>query len=267
MLLRRMAKRMVHRLGYDVTRYCPPRLGVDAFSDIRRLLDGTSCPVIFDIGANIGQTTSRFKERIPDSVIHAFEPNKSAYEELADNTKKMRGVHLNNLAVGARAGKRLLIENTCSEMSSFLEPGECCWGEIAGRRMVDIVTVDDYCRGRDIEHIDVLKTDTQGYDLEVLRGARSLLDRDSVRLVYMEVTFSDMYRGLPSFDEIFRLLTDHRFRLVSFYEFFYQDNAASWSDALFVNRQYRAVPRVQAVPGDWRAGVKCVPGAHSRERM
>lgn len=255
---RRMVKRMIHRLGYDISRYHPSRLGVNAYSDIQRLLDGTNRPVIFDIGANTGQTTSCFKERIPDSVIHAFEPSRSAYEELVSNTKKMKDVHLNNLAAGARAEKKLLIENTCSVMSSFLEPGEGCWGEIADRRMVEIVTVDDYCRRTNIEHIDVLKTDTQGYDLEVLRGARSMLDRDAVRLVYMEITFSDMYKGLPPFDEIFRLLTDHRFRLVSFYEFFYQDNVASWSDALFVNRQYRGAPRVQPMPDDCRTGVERV---------
>jgi hypothetical protein len=83
--------------------------------------------------------------------------------------------------------------------------------------------------------VDILKSDTQGYDLEVLRGASGLLRDHKIRMVYMEITFSRMYEHLPSLDEIWGFLRRNDFELVTLYRCFYQDRRASWTDALFVD--------------------------------
>ena len=49
-----------------------------------------------------------------------------------------------------------------------------------------------------------------------------------------------MYTNLPSFDQMFKLLSENGFLLVSLYPFAYQDNFLSWTDALFVNEYFYA---------------------------
>ena len=75
-------------------------------------------------------------------------------------------------------------------MSSFFEPGDDAWGSVTSRRKVPLDTVDDYCDRVGIGHINIFKCDTQGYDLEVLRGARSMLVKKQIDLVYLELVLS-----------------------------------------------------------------------------
>ena len=71
-----------------------------------------------------------------------------------------------------------------------------------------------------------------------VQGAEETFRRNGVGLLYFEFIFSDMYKGLPRFDEMFRHLVDRGFQMVSIYELRHQNNLASWGDALFVNREY-----------------------------
>jgi hypothetical protein len=131
-------------------------------------------------------------------------------------------------------------------MSSLLEPGKDCWGLITSREKVEVNTVDNYCSHVGVTNIDVLKSDTQGFDLEVLRGARGMLEQRRIHLVYIEIIFSDIYQQLPRFDEIYCLLAGQGFFLVSFYEMHYQNDRASWMDALFINPEYKCSVDLQA---------------------
>jgi FkbM family methyltransferase len=233
-MLKRAVRGLINRFGYDITRK-RPELGNDPFADMRRLC-GKDAPVVFDVGANTGQTVHRFRRFFPRPEIHAFEPGPATFRELSANVGELPGVTLNHAAVGAEAGTKILIENTNSDMSSLLEPSAGCWGEVRNRQEVEGVTIDGYASARGIDRIDVLKTDTQGYDLQVLRGAEGLFARQAVGLVYLEVIFSDMYEGIPRFDEIYGHLADRGMALVAMYNFYFRNDRAAWVDALFVNR-------------------------------
>ena len=101
---------------------------------------------------------------------------------------------------------------------------------------VSVITLDDYCSELGIERVDLLKSDTQGYDLEVLKGAEALLRSGRVGLVYTEVIFSEQYEGLPGFDVLYRFLVDCDMRLVALYNYANVDRVANWCDALFAAR-------------------------------
>jgi hypothetical protein len=99
-----------------------------------------------------------------------------------------------------------------------------------------VTTLDEYCAANGIERIDLLENDTQGYELEVLRGAESLMAAGRIRLVYLELIFSEMYEGLPPFDLVYRFLVDRNFGLVALYNYHYSGRphgAAGWCDGLF----------------------------------
>lgn len=241
MNLKAFVRPMLNRLRYHIRRVSGEGdLGLDAFRDMRRLSARDRRPVVFDVGANVGQSVDCFRESLGNPIIHSFEPDPESFSELRRRNAAAPDVHLNNFALGSERGTAELFQNTCSDMSSLLEGGTESWGTIKGKTRVDIRTLDDYCSERGVTQIDILKSDTQGYDLEVLKGAEQLLARRRVRLVYIEIIFSRMYERLPRADEVYGFLADHGFSLVSFYTFHYQQERAGWTDALFINPDYES---------------------------
>lgn len=230
-----------HVLSY--LRHGGPRvstgLGQNPFQDMRRLAVPSFRPVIFDVGANVGQSINLFRRNFEHSIIHSFEPSPCTFKKLQHRTTNMPDLHLNNFALGAQSELRVFIENTNSCMNSLLEPGTDCWGEVKERYQVEISTLDNYCAKQGVTHIDILKSDTQGFDLEVIRGGQELIKLRRIHLIYMEIIFSDQYKGIPRLDEIYGFLVNNGFSLVTFYTFHYQHDRAGWTDALFINPEYR----------------------------
>lgn len=223
--------------GYELRKHrnVTDQLGRHAFRDMRRLTQSGDAPTIFDIGGHYGQTTQEFRKWFSNPTVHTFEPDRASFDKLMGAVGSLPNVYPNNVALGAYSGTATFVENTSPDMGSFLEPGVDCWGAIKARTTLPLTTVDAYAEGRKIDRIDILKTDTQGYDLEVMKGAARTFAANRVHMVYMEIIFSEMYAGLPRLDEVCRFMFDNRFKLVTFYDIFYQNDRASWTDALFIN--------------------------------
>lgn len=83
------------------------------------------------------------------------------------------------------------------------------------------------------EGIDLLKIDTQGTELQALRGAEGSLSR--VRLIWTEVSFRPMYEGSAVFSDIHGFLHRHGFRFHSLHDGFRgTDRELLQADALFL---------------------------------
>ena len=229
--IRRLGKKLLRGSGIDI-RFIP-KTGFDAYDDMRKLVAGDR-PLLFDVGANRGQTIENFRKIFAAPVIHAFEPGRDTFADLERRMAGIPDLHLNNVALGVRTESRTFFDTDPPDMSSLLEQSVDAWGEIKGKYPVQVITADDYCASRGIERIDILKSDTQGFDLDVVKGAQGMIEKRAIHLIYMEITFSDMYKGLPRFDTIYAHLADRGFALVSFYDFYYQHGRAAWTDALFI---------------------------------
>lgn len=239
-LARAIAKPTFSRVGLHVRRYTGEVQGLDPWRDIGVLLGSVKAPTILDVGANEGQSASRFAHLWPGSVIHCFEPSPTTFAELERNVASLAPtvVHAVNAGAGADRGRRVLLENSQSDMSSFLALAEESWGRTTAETTVDVITLDEYCASRGIGHVDLLKIDTQGFDLEVLKGANRMLAQGAIRLVFLEVIFADLYEQLPAFDAIYRFLRERRLHLVGTYEPHHTaDGRLAWCDALFVHRE------------------------------
>jgi FkbM family methyltransferase len=237
-LHKEVMKDVLSSLRYKIWR-ARHRLGPDPFVDMSYLVT-SSTPVLFDVGANVGQTITNLRKHFKQSTIHAFEPSPSTFQTLRERTLGIPELHLTNVGLGARPEIKTFVENQSSAMSSFLEPGRECFGSVKERLTCTLDTIDDYCGRAGVRHIDVLKSDTQGFELEVLRGASRMFERKRIHLVYFEIIFSAMYQGLPRVDELFKFLFDHGFRVVSFYGMHYQSGLLGWTDVLFVDPTYSA---------------------------
>jgi FkbM family methyltransferase len=206
----------------------------DPFLYLKGALPDIPSPVILDVGANVGQSIARFRRLWPQSVIHAFEPGRTSFSELQRRTAGAERVHLNEVALGASAGSREFQENSLGDMSSFLNPSEDAWGTIVDRYAVPVTTVDRYRAERSVGPVDVLKIDTQGFDLQVLQGAHDSFEQGLVRFVLLELIFANLYQEQARVDDVFRCLLDHHMHLVGIYDVHAVHGLAGWADALFM---------------------------------
>lgn len=238
MKLKRKIREFVRNFGIDVTKYTANTRGIDSYHDIFHIVNREK-PMIFDIGANTGQTINNFREIFKNCTINSFEPSPSTFEILKKNSSTMKNVEIWNLGIGSSISTLLLNENTGSDMSSFLELGQAGWGEIKNKTEVSVTTIDQFCQEQNIEIIDVLKIDTQGYEHEVFKGAVNSMLENRIGLLYFEVTFIDMYKGLPSFSTLYDFAINHGFELIAIYPIKYKNKKAGWTDVLFKHKNYK----------------------------
>lgn len=227
-------KKLFFHLGYDFKKL-NTKIGHDPFKDINFILKYKSDPVVFDVGANTGQSITEIQNTFALASIHAFEPSPKAFSELLKKfpEKSIPFLKLNCTGLGAEAGEFTFFENASSDMSSFLPPGKKNWSRLDHTLKLKIQTLDHYCTEQNIKKINLLKIDTQGYEFEILKGARNMLTEGNIDLILMEIIFSEMYVGIPPFDQIYSFLTSHGYKLITFYQQHYQQDTLSWTDALF----------------------------------
>ena len=229
---------------YEFHRIRPPGPDRDPFLQQQVLLNGVVHPIIFDVGANKGDITRLYRSRFPNSVIYAFEPFPPSYAQLVESTREDSSVFAQPVALGKETGTIVMQVNTSSATNSLLETeqvAEAYWGhgqvQTISRVEVEVTTLDDFCRKHTVEHIDILKLDTQGTEIQILRGARRMFSEGRVTLVYTEMISAPTYKGQGKLHELLQLLDDHNFSLVSFYN--YCHRADGWllqTDAIFVQR-------------------------------
>jgi FkbM family methyltransferase len=234
---RSLLKRFLLSMGY-VLRRASSDFGKDPFLDLERLVANRS-PTIIDAGANVGQSIFDFRRVFRKPHIHAFEPGRESFAELQRRTIGLPDLYLNNCGLGSQPGLVKFMVNSQSDMSSFLEPSDDCWGTITERRDTLIKTLDEYCAEHGVPRVDILKSDTQGFDLEVMKGAKELLSRNGVHMILVEVTLWGLYQGTPTIGEIHDFLAQYGFNLDCCYQFHYHHPKTAWTDALFVNPTWR----------------------------
>lgn len=243
----------ISRWGYDVEKNpgsFPPyrffrrlKLGDDPLSDIKVILtDGVRC--VFDVGAHVGQTAARLAHAFPRAHIYSFEPDPRSYAALQAYAKEIARVTAINGAVGDADGQATFFVNRFDQTNSLLKaaPGANEYLLVPGgldplfELTVPLLTLDRFCRDRTIERIDVLKLDVQGYELHVLDGARGLLERLAVPLIFLEVCFVPIYEGQPLFPEIYQYLYERGYRLVWLYDSSFHTHLYSVAaNALFIH--------------------------------
>jgi FkbM family methyltransferase len=235
-----LVKRAFAVAGLDVYRLSDRRRRtIDAYAAQEWLLRGRPVRTILDVGANIGQTAEKYHRLFPAAAIYSFEPFEQAYSSLSAKFRDVPKVHPQQLAVADAVGKRRLFVNQESVTNSLL-PGAGAQTPVAqmtpvGATDVNVTTLDAFCAEKKIDSADILKMDIQGGELLALQGARELLSRKAITLVYTEVLFSDLYEGQATFPQLMQFLTDHGYILYGLYDLQYPEGQRlAWGDAIFI---------------------------------
>lgn len=245
-VLRTLISQMLGRSRQVIQSYRTDRLSyVDLCQDLRLLIRKED-PLLIDVGANAGQTIRIFKRLFERPVIHAFEPNRALVEtQLGPAFGKDKNLVLNAAGLGAEEGMLTLYEFEKDEMNSFL-PIECvernpyAHEAVVASSEAPVWTFDQYVREHGLGRIDLLKIDTQGYDLQVLIGAEAQLAAGNVAFVMLEINFIPLYQGQPTFGALDAFLRKHGYSLVDLYEKVWVDNRIAWCNGLYQGPAARA---------------------------
>ncbi|HOB54388.1 MAG TPA: FkbM family methyltransferase, partial [Acidobacteriota bacterium] len=88
---------------------------------------------------------------------------------------------------------------------------------ISEEAKVRMTTVSKFCQEMNINKIEILKIDTEGYDLEVLKGADDLLQSQSIDLVQTEVGISSTNNYHVPFQIINQFLIERNYYVFGIY--------------------------------------------------
>lgn len=168
--------------------------------------------VIFDVGANIGDYSRCLVESgVSVKQIFAFEPHPKTFDALENNTKEMGKVIPVQAALSDQQGEVILFDRADQESSSHASLSESIFSEVHKvkntQRMVKVDTIDMYCLNNNIEAIDFLKIDVEGFELNVLRGSKNMLAEKNVRLIQFEFTQLNSTVGV-FFKQIYDLISE-----------------------------------------------------------
>jgi FkbM family methyltransferase len=189
--LHKLKHKLVHFTGvwfYDVKKL-PVGTYLHYFLKYRTKIDFS---IVFDVGANDGSTAIHFKEFFPDATIYCFEPVSTTFSRLSSNVNKYADIIGYKLAFGDKEEflnvsilpEHQSVANTLTKISDKSQQDETV-------ERIEVQTLDLFLsKHPEINHIDLLKIDTEGYDLRVLMGASKAIEEGKIKAIYTEVGFS-----------------------------------------------------------------------------
>lgn len=222
--------------GLDVRRVSK-RVGVDPLRDLKKLRGARGFGVVIDIGANIGQSAIRFHKAFPEARIHSFEPVAASFAAGVTNTRANPAITWHHAAVGNENNRIVFYSSGTSVMNSIATTTPLSAGKDGERNEVDVIRFDDFFAANQLQRVSLLKTDTEGHDLDVLTGAKQVLAAHQVDYILCEVGFTQADTSHSFFPPIASYLEQFGYRLVCFYGISDLDHFRTWgvtyADALF----------------------------------
>jgi len=189
------------------------------------LLPKFNIKTVIDVGANVGQFASQIRQLSRSVKIHSFEPNPKVFKKLSKTASSDSLWFVHEAALGRSNGDIILNVTASDDFSSCLDSTEFGKGRFASelviieRVAVKLQTLDYMMKriidGDNCDEAVLLKLDTQGYDMEVLKGGASLLG--NVQIIVTELSFLPIYEGVVPFDESMAYLKSLGFMLTGLF--------------------------------------------------
>jgi FkbM family methyltransferase len=186
------------------------------------------------IGAHKGQEVDEYLKIFPTVEICLFEPQVELFTQLEDKYDKLDNFALYNFALGSSTNiSSMYRADNEGQSSSFYKPKEHLieHPEIKfteNSEVFEIKALDEL----GIMNIDFLNIDTQGYELEVLKGSKDALGRD-VKYIMLEINKKELYDSCPLVKDIDDYLDQYNFTRVATQ---YWNDTYSWGDAFYIKK-------------------------------
>lgn len=162
--------------------------------------------IIFDIGANSGQSVKFFSSIFNKAKIYAFEASPTTYKFLTKYNSSL--IKTFNIGISDKTNRLIFYECVLGEVSSFEKPDisssyfrmkskilltrpENMFNEVN----IEVMSLDSFIAKEDLPKIDILKIDVEGHEFKVLLGSENTLRNKKVRYVQLEVHNDNQYEN------------------------------------------------------------------------
>ena len=147
--------------------------------------------VVFDVGANIGDWSKALLQQAKAHEIDAhldlfsFEPVPSTAKTLRNNlTSNDPRLHIEQVALSSSVGSAeiYVVADDAGTNSLHADPRAARQTPV----VISLTTAFSFCDSKGIGHVQLLKCDTEGHDMEVIRGALPLLEQGRISVLQFE---------------------------------------------------------------------------------
>ncbi|UII25810.1 FkbM family methyltransferase [Fulvivirga maritima] len=239
-MLNKLKKTLELITGYWIYQKRHLPVGTDLEVDLQRI-NLLKSMIVFDVGANIGQTATYFNKLFPRATIYSFEPVKKSYEELKDNTQNLPRVKANNIGFGERNESIEITLNpnpTCTANS--LKPELMNTNSNGVKETLDIKKIDTFCEENGLKNIDFLKIDTEGWEIQTLMGAANTIAKHNIKAIICEVGFTNENNRNTPFQRVNEYMSNNGFYFYGLYDISHIQlkKGSHYGNALFINTRY-----------------------------
>jgi FkbM family methyltransferase len=173
--------------------------------------------VVLDVGANVGSYANHIKKLDSEAIVYAFEPHPANFEHLVQ-AASLHDYEALNVGVSDTAGHMHLFDHARPSqktvMATFQSGVLEQWNLRKGIQQdivqweTPVITIDEFVTQRGITHIHLLKIDTEGHEMSVLRGAQQVINSNCIDMIQFEINwmntisrtfFKDFYDMLPMY--------------------------------------------------------------------
>ena len=197
---------------------------------------------IAHVGAHKGQEVDEYLTVFPNVEISLFEPQTNLFNYLKEKFEDKSNINLYNFALGSvNDSSNMFISDNEGQSSSFFKPKlhliehpEVKFHEDSTSFQIKVL--DEL----DINNIDFLNIDTQGFEMEVLKGSSKIL-REDVKYIILEINKKELYEGCPLVKDIDSFLKKYGFIRTDTH---YWMDSHSWGDAFYIKKNLISFKRL-----------------------
>jgi FkbM family methyltransferase len=169
-------------------------------------------PVVFDVGANVGNWSQRLLHSIPDAKVYMFDPSPGC--QAAIRQKALPGVKLFPWALGEMAEEKIYYSSSVTDGSASLHSRrDTPFRDLTYQQsIVSVRTLDEVIESERIDFVDFMKMDIEGHELFALQGGKRSLATGKIRALSFEFGCGNI-NSRTFFRDFWELLTGANFDL------------------------------------------------------
>jgi len=230
--MKRIIKKAMNAIGLDVHRNTAVRSQSRGWT-VEYLSSLGDFLYVVDVG--VGYGTGVLYEAFPQAEIILVEPL-IEYKESIEEIKSRYSAQACFSALGSKKGeKTILVDTALPTRTSFFDRTKLTVTQSKlEERLVSVTTLDDVYVDFSLKDDVLLKIDTEGFELEVLKGGKQALKKTSV--IVAEVSILERFNDSYHFSELIYFLEENGFRLFDIIKVAPRKNkpGAKYVDAVFV---------------------------------
>jgi len=189
-----------------------------------KIIFGSKIPLIIDVGSHKGEYINNLIKNFKFKKIYAFEPSPKNFDQLKKIFQDKDNIELLNVGIGEKNEKRILNQNIESSSSSINQLNKDSKyfkkkylflnlfqkKEISYPINIKLINLSNFINQKKINHIDLLKIDTEGYEFSVLKGLRDEIKK--IKVIHLEHHFDDMIIKNYKLSDIHNYLIKYDFK-------------------------------------------------------